>query len=603
MRVTSPVALGWFVESSPRSSRHAVAPAPGGEDDGRGVELVLAAGRAPAVLARLERAQRRVCEERAGAGLERVAERLRDRVAGAVADLEQALGGRAAAAGEAVAAVLARELDAELLEPVDRVARVAGEHLDEPHVGALVGAAPDVRRVLLGRVVLAERGLDPALRLGGVAGLDRALGREPDARARALCGHRCGEAGGAAADHEHVEGGRGHGARIPASIIRRISAAYQSTRRIVRLRLRICCKQTRRVRHRRLKTTDTGGATMSDQPNCEPTSTRLGVDGCCCRSSCYSPPRPSRLLLSPDAARADECDRPVRPSRPPARRRSGGGDRLDCGGGGAAAPTAAAATSTSAAARATAAAPRAVAPSSSTSTRTSRVSAGAFPPARPTGSAMRERPGVVDLGGRRLRGDALPARLVRRRRRTTRSRRAIRGAGRTSATTTSRRSSSSARSRTGTTTRATSETQASDAQNLTSMPASGCSRVGASVASQTSPGAGCGGSRPHQLLLERHRPSPSLWARELVGEIYPIPFPLTLIQGWRYAPVASSRGEAGYPSTVLRADGRSTSAASGTGASRASSRSSGSSFARTVWRSAPTSARTPGFACETSASA
>jgi hypothetical protein len=41
-------------------------------------------------------------------------------VAGAVADLEQALLRRAAALGEPVAAVLAGELDAELLEPVDR---------------------------------------------------------------------------------------------------------------------------------------------------------------------------------------------------------------------------------------------------------------------------------------------------------------------------------------------------------------------------------------------------------------------------------------------------------------------------------------------------
>ena len=60
-----------------------------------------------------------------------LAQALRDRVAGAVADLEQALARRAAAAGEAVAAVLARELDAELLEPVDRARRLAGEHLDE----------------------------------------------------------------------------------------------------------------------------------------------------------------------------------------------------------------------------------------------------------------------------------------------------------------------------------------------------------------------------------------------------------------------------------------------------------------------------------------
>ena len=145
---------------------HAVAAAAGREDDGRRVELVLAAGRVPAVLARLERPERRLREERAGACLERVAERLRDRVAGAVADLEQALCRRSPAAGEAVPTVLPGELDPELLEPVDRVARVAGEHLHESHVGALVGAPPDVGRMLLGRVVLAEGSLDPALRLG-----------------------------------------------------------------------------------------------------------------------------------------------------------------------------------------------------------------------------------------------------------------------------------------------------------------------------------------------------------------------------------------------------------------------------------------------------
>ncbi len=81
------------------------APASGEHDSGR-VELVLAARGAPAVLALLERGQRAVREERAAARLERVAQRLGDRVAGAVADLEQALGARAAAAGEPVAAVL-----------------------------------------------------------------------------------------------------------------------------------------------------------------------------------------------------------------------------------------------------------------------------------------------------------------------------------------------------------------------------------------------------------------------------------------------------------------------------------------------------------------
>ena len=204
--VTSPVAPGWFVDSSPRSSASRKQRPPAARTTVAGVDLVLAAARAPAVLARLERA-------RAGTSgtpsrmpsLERVAQRLRDRVAGAVADLEQPLARRAAAAREAVAAVLARELDAELLEPVDRGRRLRREHLDEPAVGRLVGRVPDVLGVLLGRVVLAERGLDAALRLGRVARLERSLRRQRDAGARALGGDGGGEAGGAAADHEHVE--------------------------------------------------------------------------------------------------------------------------------------------------------------------------------------------------------------------------------------------------------------------------------------------------------------------------------------------------------------------------------------------------------------
>ena len=70
-------------------------------------------------------------------------------MAGAVADLQQPLGARAAALGEAVAAVLARELDTELLEPADRGRALGGEHLDEAPVGRLVAGLPDVGRVLL----------------------------------------------------------------------------------------------------------------------------------------------------------------------------------------------------------------------------------------------------------------------------------------------------------------------------------------------------------------------------------------------------------------------------------------------------------------------
>ena len=94
--------------------------------------LVLADARAPVSVRLRELAQRRVQKAGAARGLPRLAQLLGDRVAGAVADLEEALRARAAAAGEAVAAVrVARELDPELLEPVDRGLRVAGERLDE----------------------------------------------------------------------------------------------------------------------------------------------------------------------------------------------------------------------------------------------------------------------------------------------------------------------------------------------------------------------------------------------------------------------------------------------------------------------------------------
>ena len=139
----------------------------------------------------------------------------------AIAHLEQALAARAAAAREAVAAVFAGERDPELLEPVDRRRRLRGQHLDEPRVSGLVRALEDVRGVELGRVVGGERGLDPALRLRRVAGLDRALGDEADARTGSLGAESGGETGGAAADDEHVKGhGFSHGRRtVPRSYL------------------------------------------------------------------------------------------------------------------------------------------------------------------------------------------------------------------------------------------------------------------------------------------------------------------------------------------------------------------------------------------------
>ena len=98
---------------------------------------------------------------------------------------------------------------------MDRVGRLARQHLDEPPVGGLVRALPDVLGVDLGRVVLAEGGLDASLRLRGVAGLHRVLGDEGHASAGPLGRERSCEPGSSAADHEHVEGhGRRHGRGI-----------------------------------------------------------------------------------------------------------------------------------------------------------------------------------------------------------------------------------------------------------------------------------------------------------------------------------------------------------------------------------------------------
>ena len=138
-----------------------------------------------------------------------VAKRLRDRVPGPVAHLEQPLGGGASAAREPVTAVLARELDAVLLQPVNRVRRLARQHLDEPAVGGLVRALPDILGVLLGRVVVTEGGLDPSLGLRRVAGLDGVFCHQGDACSHTLRRDRCCQAGSAASDHEHVEFDRG----------------------------------------------------------------------------------------------------------------------------------------------------------------------------------------------------------------------------------------------------------------------------------------------------------------------------------------------------------------------------------------------------------
>ena len=245
--VTSPVAPGWLVESSPRSLGLAVAAAAGREHDGPRLEVVLAAHGAPAAVGPLEVEQRGL-RERPPSSPPSTASRSALVIAWPVRSptWSSRLRRRAAAACQAVAAVLARELDPELLEPVDRRRRLRGEHLDELAVGRLVRRAPHVFRVELGRVVVAERRLDAALRLRRVARLERALGRERDARAGALGRDGGREPRGAAPDHEHVEVGRlRHGFRCyQAYRIGGISQAYSIA--IARLMDRIASPRRRR---------------------------------------------------------------------------------------------------------------------------------------------------------------------------------------------------------------------------------------------------------------------------------------------------------------------------------------------------------------------
>jgi hypothetical protein len=217
MRVTSPVAPEWFVVSSPRSCASRKQRPPAASRDADDLAVLPPASGVPTVLGGLDVDEGVVRKRRAASGFERLAQRFGEREPGSVADLEQSLPARAAAAGQPIAAVLARERDAELLEPVNRVRGLARQDVDEAAVGGLVRRAPNVLGVVLRRVVGPESGLDPTLRLRRVARLDGGLRREGDARAGALGGHCGRETRRSAPNHEHVERHRrGHGGTIPA---------------------------------------------------------------------------------------------------------------------------------------------------------------------------------------------------------------------------------------------------------------------------------------------------------------------------------------------------------------------------------------------------
>ena len=115
-----------------------------------------------------------------------------------------------------VARAVRVELHAELLEVVDAGGRVLAQHPHRARTGQLAPRAERVLDVQLGRVVLGERGGDPALgpEAGGLRERRAAHERDPRSLAR---GHERGvEAGGAGA-HDCDIGADGllHGAQVP----------------------------------------------------------------------------------------------------------------------------------------------------------------------------------------------------------------------------------------------------------------------------------------------------------------------------------------------------------------------------------------------------
>ena len=184
-----------------------VAAAAGGEHDGAGVDEVLADTRAPAAVRPPPSSlQRRVREARAGARLPGLAQALRDRVAGAVADLEQPLARSRRRSGRGGSRRCSR-VNSTPSSSSQWIARGASPVSTSTSRRSAVSCEErqTSSACCSGESSSPNAAWMPPCAFDGVVRLQRALGRERDARAGALGGDGGGEAGGAAADHEHVE--------------------------------------------------------------------------------------------------------------------------------------------------------------------------------------------------------------------------------------------------------------------------------------------------------------------------------------------------------------------------------------------------------------
>ena len=113
------------------------------------------------------------------------------------------------ARGAELAALVAVERDARVLEPQHLLGRLAAHDLDRVLVAEVVGALDGVERVRLPRVVRVERGVDAALRRVRVRAHGVDLGHDRHRRALLGRGQRCTLAGQAGADDQDVMGGHG----------------------------------------------------------------------------------------------------------------------------------------------------------------------------------------------------------------------------------------------------------------------------------------------------------------------------------------------------------------------------------------------------------
>ena len=147
-----------------------------------------------------------VREQRDALALKLLVEHLHHHVAGAVVHVEAAglaVGAKFAPVEFAVGAAV--EGCAHALQPHHRVGRLLGKGLDDSRVAQSVAGLKNIAGVSLGRIVLAQRGVDPALGQAGVGSKRMDLGEQRDLDASLLGGDCRAQSGRPGANHQNIE--------------------------------------------------------------------------------------------------------------------------------------------------------------------------------------------------------------------------------------------------------------------------------------------------------------------------------------------------------------------------------------------------------------